>query len=609
MNYMQCCTADSPVTQGFGANPGGYNPAGGHTGKDFGVKTGTPVYAPADGVVEIAHQPGNWDTNRFWLQGSMAGLCLVINVPGAGGPVFIAGHLSRVHVKVGDWVKKGQHVADSGNSGEATTGPHCHFEVMPDGWNYQNGTYGRINPDHVCKEWPVGKRPPAPPNGRYALGNVRQRSAPKITNDNIIRDIPAGQLEIWEGYVHGQEVTVDGFTSDIWFQDKLGFAWSGAFEDTGIHDLPDLTPRTKPLLANERRAVALGANQRKEAKVLSDIVRFIPGGQVEIFTGYVHGEPVTTDTGITSDIWYVDAKGFVSAVAFESQATTGLPDLTVVPPPPVKKPEAAVGEIGPHLNGIDVSVYQEKASLNLIASDFYFIKATEGGGGWDDDALASNVAEARLSGKIVGFYHFARPMLSEGNTAGEEARSFLSVIAPYLRKGDIIALDWEAENLHRTDWALEWLQIVRKATGALPFVYLNAGAINGGDWSEVEKEYPLWLASYGTNAVIDRYTPRPVSEAKTTWASGVRMWQYGSRARLQGYDGDLDVNVFYGTREDLIGLGATIELLAEPDNPPTDPVPDPVKDPVTPTPEEVEKVIAEYQDWLKKKFLEERGTV
>lgn len=604
MGYMQSHPANTRVTQNFGTNPGGFNPPGGHTGKDFGVAVGTPVYCPTDGIVEIAHVPGNWDTNRFWLQGSMAGLCLAINSYGTG-PVFINGHLSRVVVNVGDHVQKGQIVAYSGNSGGATTGPHDHFECMLDQWNFQNGTYGRTNPDIVCKEWPGAVRPPAPPNGRYALGVTNQRDRAAV-NGNIVRVIPAGQLEIWEGFVRGQSVSIGGTTTDIWFKDKLGYAWAGSFEDGGTHDLPDLTPRARVLLANERRVLSTGAIQRREAKRASDVVRLIEGGTVEIFTGYVHGETITSG-GLTSDIWYVDAKGFVWCGGFEDTGVVGLADLTVLPPPPVVVNPVPDAGLGAHVNGIDVSIYQEKASLNLLDADFYFIKATEGGGGWDDDALVSNVAEARLSGKVVGFYHFARPMLSTGNTAAEEARSFLSVITPHLRVGDLIALDWEAENQHMTGWAKEWMDIVRTATGAKVFIYLNSAAINAGDWSAVEKEYPLWLAMYGANAVLDGYAPKPVSESKTQWAAGVRMWQYGSRGRLRGYDGDLDFNVFYGTAEELKTFGATKVLQEPAPNEPLEPVPDPVVDPVEPTPEEVALIVAEYQEWLRQRFLEERG--
>jgi GH25 family lysozyme M1 (1,4-beta-N-acetylmuramidase) len=616
MSFLQAHTSDLRVSQAFGARPGGLNPAGGHTGKDIACPVGTPVYAACDGIIEIAGNAGAWNQNRFWIEGSMAGVCVVLNDPAPDGYAFTYNHLSRVNVKVGQRVRRGDIIAWSGNTG-ASTGPHTHFECLPPRWNFQNGTYGRINPDIVCKAWPStldssgGTTNPAPPaNGRWVgrEANVLQRSAPNV-DASVVRTIPAGTLEIFEGYVHGQSVTVGGLTTDIWYQDKVGYAWSGGFDVQSIAGLPDLTPREKPLEANQRRAGEAGAHQRAEPRLNSDIIRTIPGNQVEVFTGYVHGEVITVN-GYTSGVWYVDAKGYVWDGAFTPLTVAGLPDLTMPEPPtPPVPPVEPPAELGPHLNGIDVAQYQESASLNLIAADFYIIKATEGGADWTDSALESNVAEARLSGKPIGFYHYARPLFTEDNTAIEEARSFLKAIAPYLQRGDFCVLDWEAENQHRTDWALEWLRIVQKATGGTPLLYINTKTLNdhAEAWGPVEAEFPLWLASYGTNEP-GGYNPRKPA-FPVEWAAGFLMWQYTSRGRLEHYSGDLDLNVFYGTQSDLLALGAT-RILTPPDpNPPiVDPHP-PVVDPEEPDTETAEELIREYQEWLLKKFLEERKQV
>jgi murein DD-endopeptidase MepM/ murein hydrolase activator NlpD len=84
-----------------------------HTGVDFAVKTGTPILAVADGKIE----PANW--------GSSYGTQAVQKV--AGGWVIYA-HLSKLDVKVGDKVVKGQQIGLSGNTGNSS-GPHLHFEM------------------------------------------------------------------------------------------------------------------------------------------------------------------------------------------------------------------------------------------------------------------------------------------------------------------------------------------------------------------------------------------------------------------------------------------------------------------------------------------------
>ena len=84
-----------------------------HTGVDFAVPAGTDVLAVADGKIEAA----NW--------GAAYGTQLVQKVE--GGWVIYA-HLSKALVKAGDKVTKGQHIGESGNTGNSS-GPHLHFEM------------------------------------------------------------------------------------------------------------------------------------------------------------------------------------------------------------------------------------------------------------------------------------------------------------------------------------------------------------------------------------------------------------------------------------------------------------------------------------------------
>lgn len=84
-----------------------------HTGVDFAVPVGTDIIAVSDGKIENA----NW--------GQSYGTQLVQKVE--GGWVIYA-HLSKTLVKAGDMVKKGQHIGESGNTGNSS-GPHLHFEM------------------------------------------------------------------------------------------------------------------------------------------------------------------------------------------------------------------------------------------------------------------------------------------------------------------------------------------------------------------------------------------------------------------------------------------------------------------------------------------------
>ena len=152
MSYMYPFPRDVRVSQKFGANATKYNLSGKHTGEDAAVPVGTPVHAAGDGGIVAAGYFPNY--NNEWLYGPMGGLTLVLDC-GNTEPTFGYAHLSRVLVKEGDWVRKGQVVALSGQSG-AATGPHTHTEALPPNWNTYNGTYGRVDPRIYMTEFPGG---------------------------------------------------------------------------------------------------------------------------------------------------------------------------------------------------------------------------------------------------------------------------------------------------------------------------------------------------------------------------------------------------------------------------------------------------------------------
>jgi murein DD-endopeptidase MepM/ murein hydrolase activator NlpD len=87
-----------------------------HYGVDIANRTGTPIYAADDGYVALAGQ----DTWGYGLQ--------VILDHGNGYKTRYA-HLSKILVKGGQIVKRGEKIALMGNTGRST-GPHLHFEII-----------------------------------------------------------------------------------------------------------------------------------------------------------------------------------------------------------------------------------------------------------------------------------------------------------------------------------------------------------------------------------------------------------------------------------------------------------------------------------------------
>lgn len=89
-----------------------------HEGIDIATRVGTPVYATAAGIV-----------SRSQIEGGYGKLIVIDH--GYGYKTYY-GHNSKLNVKVGQRVKRGDLIAASGNTG-TSTGPHVHYEVRLNG--------------------------------------------------------------------------------------------------------------------------------------------------------------------------------------------------------------------------------------------------------------------------------------------------------------------------------------------------------------------------------------------------------------------------------------------------------------------------------------------
>ncbi|WP_025294858.1 peptidoglycan DD-metalloendopeptidase family protein [Sphingomonas sanxanigenens] len=94
-----------------------------HRGMDFGAAYGTPIYAATDGTVTFAGRHGGHGNYVMLKHG--------------GGIATAYAHMSRIGVRYGQKVNRGQVIGYVGSTG-LSTGPHLHYEV------YRNGT--PINP-------------------------------------------------------------------------------------------------------------------------------------------------------------------------------------------------------------------------------------------------------------------------------------------------------------------------------------------------------------------------------------------------------------------------------------------------------------------------------
>ncbi len=100
-------------TSGFGRRWGRM-----HSGADFAGPHGTPIYSTADGVIVHA--------------GWQSGYGRLIKIQHQFGIETRYAHLSKIRVKVGQRVSRGQRIGDMGNTGRST-GTHLHYEVRVGG--------------------------------------------------------------------------------------------------------------------------------------------------------------------------------------------------------------------------------------------------------------------------------------------------------------------------------------------------------------------------------------------------------------------------------------------------------------------------------------------
>lgn len=112
---------NTPVSEGFVGSSYGMrtDPFTGqlamHAGVDFAAPIGTPIYAAAGGVVASAELHPVFGN--------------AVTIDHGNDLSTLYAHASRIHVKPGDIVKKGQKIAEVGSTGRST-GPHLHFEVL-----------------------------------------------------------------------------------------------------------------------------------------------------------------------------------------------------------------------------------------------------------------------------------------------------------------------------------------------------------------------------------------------------------------------------------------------------------------------------------------------
>ena len=237
----------------------------------------------------------------------------------------------------------------------------------------------------------------------------------------------------------------------------------------------------------------------------------------------------------------------------------------VVTPTPEPEPEP----VPDYCLGIDVSRYQGEIDWGAVAAAGYRFAAIRAtiGDYYTDPMFAANWYGAKAAGLLVTAYHVVKP----GIDAYDQIAHFWNVMGA--RKPDMpIVLDVEL-----TDGDPSGI-------GALVLSCMDAASVVYSDWPIVytgawfwndpnaiippdpdEHNCPLWIANYTTAA-----QPVKISDWDT-WT----FWQYSSTGRITGISGDVDLNRFNGTYDDLLAWLDMVMYAPEPN-------PEPAIDPGLP---------------------------
>lgn len=238
------------ITTEFGV-PDSYAKFGRHSGVDYAVPTGRPVYAPKSGQLTNIVSP--------------TGGNMVVIFDG----VFTHRLMHNSSFSKGNGpVNEGDEVAKVGTTG-LSTGPHCHWDINTQG-NSPDGFNRFIPPaDWLAGAYDSQYQGLQPYQRKVGNNGVNYRKSPTLSGA-IIQEFPPNDTLDFKGWVIGE--TFNG--NNVWFVGRYtgGYAWSGAFQDASTHDLPDLTPEPPEPLPEPPKPTPPPYSFVKDLDVVTEVI-------------------------------------------------------------------------------------------------------------------------------------------------------------------------------------------------------------------------------------------------------------------------------------------------------------------------------------------------
>lgn len=209
-------------------------------------------------------------------------------------------------------------------------------------------------------------------------------------------------------------------------------------------------------------------------------------------------------------------------------------------------PGVAVLSVTPHTPGIDVSMWQGNIDWSRVAATglhFAVIKATEGLSALDPD-FPANWARSKENGLFRAAYHYLRPGLS-GRAQADYLHGYVHDHGKFIR-GDAVALDLETTDGNTPSTviraAAEFIDRAREQI-AKPIILYTSPAfwlLLGSPSVPELRACPLWVADWGV-----------LSPPALPNLAAPAFWQYSSTGLVDGVPGHVDLDLFYGSVQQL----------------------------------------------------------
>jgi lysozyme len=268
----------------------------------------------------------------------------------------------------------------------------------------------------------------------------------------------------------------------------------------------------------------------------------------------------------------------ISAAALALASCGSVPMETAAPSSdhPFPTLTETTGHAAHEIHGIDVSKYQGTIDWEQVRAagvSFAFIKATEGGDRLDD-RFRENWEGARRAGIARGAYHFTywcRPMADQIEWFKRHVPNEPDALPP------VLDVEWNFESptcARRIPIALaqakmrEFLHAMERHYGKKPIIYADIMFHREVLANNEFAQYPFWVRSVAALPHV-RYPGR-------RWA----FWQITATGRVAGINGNVDRNLFAGTRSQWQRLaqtsfrhGAPTAVAAAPSQPAANPQP------------------------------------